>query len=157
LVHEIAHILRRDYLVNLLQCAIETIFFYHPAIWWMSAQTRQQREYCCDDIAVGAVSDRMVYARALACVAGARTHGLAPASSSGRTIARLQRILEAPTSRAAHPSRWLIGLATLILCATATAFLAVRAHSARAQAQVANAAQDADVEGEARAIAAINK
>lgn len=157
LAHELAHILRQDYLVNLLQCAIETIFFYHPAIWWISAQTRQQREYCCDDIAVSVVADRAVYVRALAAVAGARTHALAPASSSGRTVARLQRILETPTSRAAHPSRWLIGLAALTLCATETAFLAVRSHSAQAQVQVANAPEDADTEAEARAIEAINK
>ena len=157
LAHEIAHILRQDYLVNLLQCAIETLFFYHPGIWWISAQTRQQREYCCDDIAVSVTTDRMVYAKALAAVAGVRTHGLAPASSGGRTFARLQRLLAAPTPRAAHPSRWLMGITALTLCATATTFLAVRSHYVQAQAkEEANPAQDKEAEAEARAIQAVN-
>ncbi len=49
---------RHDYLVNLLQTVIETVFFYHPAVWWVSRQVRQSREECCDDIAVAACGDR---------------------------------------------------------------------------------------------------
>ncbi len=52
LAHELAHIRRHDYLVNLLQTAIETVLFYHPAVWWVGRQMRIEREHCCDDIAV---------------------------------------------------------------------------------------------------------
>ncbi len=52
LAHELAHIRRHDYLVNLLQTLIETLFFYHPAVWWLSRRIRNERENCCDDIAI---------------------------------------------------------------------------------------------------------
>jgi len=48
-LHELAHIKRNDYLVNLLQSGIEVLFFYHPLIWWISKQVRLEREHCCDD------------------------------------------------------------------------------------------------------------
>ena len=52
LAHELAHVRRHDYLVNLAQTVIETLLFYHPAVWWVSRQVRVAREHCCDDIAV---------------------------------------------------------------------------------------------------------
>ena len=51
-MHELAHIRRNDYLVNLLQAAVETVLFYHPAVWWVSGRIRAEREHCCDDLAV---------------------------------------------------------------------------------------------------------
>jgi beta-lactamase regulating signal transducer with metallopeptidase domain len=65
LAHELAHISRRDYLVNLVQVAAETLFFYHPAVWWVSRQIRAERELCCDDLAVEVMGSRSTYARAL--------------------------------------------------------------------------------------------
>ena len=65
LSHELAHILRHDYLVNMLQTVVETLLFYHPAVWWASARIRQERELCCDDMAVDASGDAICYARAL--------------------------------------------------------------------------------------------
>ncbi|GAA3986666.1 M56 family metallopeptidase [Mucilaginibacter dorajii] len=65
LVHELAHIRRRDYLVNLLQSLIEIIFFFNPAVLWLSALIRTERENCCDDIAVNQTSSKMNYIRAL--------------------------------------------------------------------------------------------
>ena len=52
LAHELAHIRRHDYLVNVLQNAAETLLFYHPAVWWLSNRVRAEREHCCDDVAV---------------------------------------------------------------------------------------------------------
>src|SRR5262249_18744391 len=52
LAHELAHIRRHDYLVNVIQTLVETLLFYHPAVWWVGAQMRREREHCCDDIAV---------------------------------------------------------------------------------------------------------
>ena len=52
LAHELAHIRRHDYVVNLLQTVVETLLFYHPAVWWLSHRIRVERENCCDDLAV---------------------------------------------------------------------------------------------------------
>lgn len=65
LIHELAHIQRRDYLVNLLQSFLEIIFFFNPAVLWLSALIRTERENCCDDIAVAQTSSKVNYIRAL--------------------------------------------------------------------------------------------
>lgn len=63
--HELAHIRRCDYLVNIAQAAIEAVLFFHPAVWWVSRRVRQEREHCCDDVAVEVAGDRAWYAFAL--------------------------------------------------------------------------------------------
>ena len=95
LAHELAHIRRYDYLVNLLQTTIETLFFYHPAVWWVSAQVRQEREHCCDDLAVAACGDVLTYARALTALERLRGSEaqLAVAASVGSLLVRIQRLL----------------------------------------------------------------
>ena len=65
LAHELAHICRHDYLVNVLQSVVKAVLFYHPAIWWVSNQIRKERELCCDDLAVAASGDALTYVRAL--------------------------------------------------------------------------------------------
>src|SRR5262245_2612784 len=65
IAHELAHIRRHDYLINLLQAVVETLLFYHPAVWWVSRRIRQEREHCCDDLAVAVCGDALSYARAL--------------------------------------------------------------------------------------------
>lgn len=94
LAHELAHIRRHDYLINLLQRIIETLLFYHPAVWWVSRQVRIEREHCCDDLAVAVCGDALVYARALAEMEGLRAAPqLAVAASGGLLIARIRRLL----------------------------------------------------------------
>ena len=66
LAHELAHVRRHDYLVLVLQSVIEVLFFYHPAVWWVSRQLRIEREYCCDDVAAKAIGSELVYVTALA-------------------------------------------------------------------------------------------
>ena len=65
LAHELEHVRRADYFWNLVQTAIETLFFFHPAVWWLGNRLRQQRELCCDDAAVQACADPLLYATAL--------------------------------------------------------------------------------------------
>jgi beta-lactamase regulating signal transducer with metallopeptidase domain/uncharacterized GH25 family protein/thiol-disulfide isomerase/thioredoxin len=143
--HELAHVLRHDYLVNLLQTAIETLLFYHPTVWWISAKVREERENCCDDLAIAVTRDRAVYLRALAAVAGARTSALAPAASGGVLVPRLRRILGAVDSHTAGPSRWLTGAAILSLCGGTLMFWTVDLRSAKAQtARAAIAVQAVD-------------
>jgi beta-lactamase regulating signal transducer with metallopeptidase domain len=65
ITHELAHILRNDYIQNLIFIAVESFFFYHPVIWWMSSVIREERENCCDDLTIQLTSDRITYARSL--------------------------------------------------------------------------------------------
>ncbi|AZI23964.1 hypothetical protein EA772_00865 [Pedobacter sp. G11] len=65
LAHELAHIKRRDYLINLLQSFIEIIFFFNPAVLWVSHLIKTEREHCCDDLAIQCVNDRKNYVKAL--------------------------------------------------------------------------------------------
>ncbi|RBP46205.1 cell division protein FtsI/penicillin-binding protein 2 [Roseimicrobium gellanilyticum] len=73
LAHEFAHLRRHDYLVNLLQSAVETLLFYHPAVWWTSRQMRREREHACDDIAIRVTGDARSYAHALVRLAESAT------------------------------------------------------------------------------------
>ena len=66
LAHELAHIVRSDYLVNIFQGFVDIFYFYHPAVYWISGLVRQEREHCCDDMAVGMLGDSFHFARALA-------------------------------------------------------------------------------------------
>ena len=109
LAHELAHVRRHDYLVNLLQSMIETLLFYHPAAWWVSARVREEREHCCDDLAVAACGDARVYATALLGMEqlrGAPT--LAVAASGGSLVGRVRRLL-LPAAGDAFP-RWRAGV-----------------------------------------------
>ncbi len=65
LAHELAHIARRDWLFNLIQAIIEALFYFHPAVWWIAATIRAERENCCDDTAVALTGNRLLYAKTL--------------------------------------------------------------------------------------------
>ena len=95
LAHELAHILRRDYLVNILQSVAEAALFYHPAVWWISERIRAEREACCDDLAVEATGDPLLYASALADLASRRRARLrlATAADGGSLVSRIRRLL----------------------------------------------------------------
>ena len=65
IAHELAHIKRNDYLVNMFQSLIEIFMFYNPSVWWISSVMRRERENCCDDIALAAGTEPVVYTKAL--------------------------------------------------------------------------------------------
>ena len=106
LAHELAHVRRHDYLVNVLQGIAESLLFYHPAVWWISNQIRAEREHCCDDLAVAASGDVLVYARALAELESMRpAHFKAALSANDGSLLRRIRRLTNPV--AAHrPAGW---------------------------------------------------
>lgn len=112
LAHELAHIRRNDYLVNLVQTGVETLLFYHPAVWWVSGQIRAEREHCCDDLAVAACGDVVAYAHALAAVEGLRTRMPAPvvAANGGSLLVRIKRLANRDSSSRTRPPAWLGGL-----------------------------------------------
>ncbi len=65
LAHEIAHIRRKDYLLNLINTFIEILLYFNPAVWWFSNWIKKEREYCCDDIAISITGSPLLYAKAL--------------------------------------------------------------------------------------------
>lgn len=65
LYHELAHIKRNDYLINILITFAQSLFYYHPAIWWLNTQIKKERENCCDDIAVELSGDKLTYVQSL--------------------------------------------------------------------------------------------
>lgn len=69
LAHELAHLVRHDWLFNMTQCFLEAVFYYHPAVWWISSVIRKEREHSCDDLAVAATGNRLAFAKALLRVA----------------------------------------------------------------------------------------
>jgi GWxTD domain-containing protein len=95
LAHELAHIRRHDYLVNVFQSIVETFLFYHPATWWISEQIRREREYCCDDLAIGISGDPLAYAKALSFLEERRSSGFTPAlgANGGSLVMRIRRVL----------------------------------------------------------------
>jgi beta-lactamase regulating signal transducer with metallopeptidase domain/Tfp pilus assembly protein PilF len=101
LAHELAHIRRHDYLVNWIQMLVETLLFYHPAVWWISARIRHERELCCDDLAVGACEGALCYARALTTLEKMRAAEprAALGSTGGPLLYRIQRL----AGTAPHP------------------------------------------------------
>jgi beta-lactamase regulating signal transducer with metallopeptidase domain len=96
LLHELAHIKRQDYLVNILQTAAETLLFFNPFVWMISAVVRREREHCCDDIVLQHSSTPIVYAQALAAVASNRGPAFAIAASGNKhqLFNRIKRIME---------------------------------------------------------------
>jgi GWxTD domain-containing protein len=95
LLHELAHIRRADYLVNLMQTLVEGLLFYHPAVWWISRVIRTERENCCDDLVVETNGDAHEYAAALASLAENRwaMREAAMAATGGNLVKRIQRLL----------------------------------------------------------------
>ncbi len=95
LAHELAHIRRHDYLVNLVQSVLETVLFYHPAVWWVSSRIRREREHCCDDLAIAICGDRLAYARALSALEERRHPDPAGAfaANGGALKTRIARVL----------------------------------------------------------------
>ncbi len=127
LAHELAHIRRHDYLVNLLQNIVETCFFYHPAVWWVSRHIRTEREHCCDDLAAAVCGSALDYARALSALAELRhTSGVfGLAATGGSLVNRIARLagVGSPEPRLGWPFPLLVltSAAAIALFATNTA------------------------------------
>jgi bla regulator protein blaR1 len=109
IAHEIGHIIRKDYLVNALQLIAEVLFFYHPAVWFLSAGLRTEREKCCDDFATQIHGNSLLLARALSSLAewtyANRVPQLALAATGPRRSAlidRVQRLIE-PSAATSYP------------------------------------------------------
>jgi hypothetical protein len=119
LAHELAHIRRHDYAFNLLQTALETLLFYHPAVWWVSRTIRLEREACCDELAAAVSGDRRKYARALASMEAlrGRSQSLAMAANGGPLLHRIRRLVGVSSPQSNRSGWWLIAAVVASLLA----------------------------------------
>lgn len=119
LAHELAHIRRHDFIVNVMQSTVETLFFYQPAVWWISRRIRVEREHCCDDLAVAVFGDPIRYARALTRFEELRVDNpqAVLAANGGSLLGRIRRLVTARGESANWSSRWAAGAALLTVIA----------------------------------------
>lgn len=121
LLHELAHVRHRDHFINLVQCVVETLLFFHPAVWWVSSQIRQEREQRCDDWVAAAQGDGTILAGALLTLAeqSSATSAFALAAGGGSVADRIRHLVGAPASTpSGQHSWWRLGiLAALVLVA----------------------------------------
>jgi len=120
IAHELAHIRRWDLWVNVFQRVVETLLFYHPAVWWLSRRVRLEREMCCDELAVAATGRRGVYVDALEMMARKRFVPAEPALASSIGGGKMVLLSRIRYVAGFAPSRdrarwWPVGLLTLIV------------------------------------------
>lgn len=141
IAHELAHIRRFDPFVNVFQVCVETLLFYHPAIWWLNKKVRAEREHCCDDMAVDLCGNAVEYARALTLMEEWRSAPtFAMAANRGPLTERIVRVLGLKTL-GARMRISSIGLTGSVLCLTA-ALAAGNALLGMAHPRPVQAAQD---------------
>jgi len=125
LAHELAHIRRWDYFCNLLQTAIECLFFFHPAVWWMSKRARELREVCCDEIAARTCADPGIYAEALLQMEEQRAEHLQLAvalhGKGGTLLNRIRRVMGEGTMEYGSMSVVRVASACLVVAGLAVA------------------------------------
>jgi beta-lactamase regulating signal transducer with metallopeptidase domain len=117
IAHELAHVKRNDYLINLIQSAMEVLFFYHPSYWWMSQTIKELCENAADDLAVKAGITPKELAYSLAEVLNFRTQNspeLALSASKKRnpTLQRIKRIMGQPAQN--YPQNPIISIPMLL-------------------------------------------
>jgi len=148
LAHELAHIRRHDYLANILQTVVETIFFYHPAAWWLSRRMRQERENACDDLISTGPAETLAYAKILVLLETRRSAGswLVSGANGGNLLHRIQRLAG---ERARSPlSGFAATVATAGLLAVVAVASLIRAQESRpSEASPVMSADEAKAKG----------
>jgi beta-lactamase regulating signal transducer with metallopeptidase domain len=148
IAHELAHIKRYDAFVNVFQVSVETLLFYHPAVWWLNKRIRAEREHCCDEAAVATCGNAVEYARALTLMEEWRSAPtFAMAVNRGPLTERIVRVLGLNNLGSGMRS---IGLTGSVLCLTA-ALIAGNALVGLAHSKVALAAPEWEITASAPA------
>jgi hypothetical protein len=141
--HELMHVRRWDYLVNLGQALVEAVLFFHPAMWWVTRCAREEREYCCDDAVVAGLGAPRSYAQALL----ALEQSLVPAvdvavavpSTGGHLVNRIRRLLNSRPASSSSLS-FMVPLAGLVLAVALLGSCAVR--NVRGEAPIVTASPE---------------
>ncbi|MBN3036037.1 MAG: M56 family metallopeptidase [Bacteroidales bacterium] len=114
LLHELAHIRRHDYLLNVIKSILEAVFFYHPAFWWISRITDEAREHCCDDMALACCSDKDSLPKALLAIeeslSGSPVIAAAVSGRSNKLLNRIRRMRTNSGLRQGMPKTWAVPL-----------------------------------------------
>lgn len=124
IIHELIHIRRRDYLVNLLQSILEAVFFFNPFVWIISGVIRREREHCCDDAVIALHGNPLAYAYALTVLEEARLSrsglALSLAENKNQLLNRIKRIMEKSVKPYSLRDRFVpaILLITGLICAS---------------------------------------
>lgn len=147
LAHELAHIRRHDFLINLLQAFVETLMFFHPAVWWMSRRVRIERENCCDDMAVAVCGNPLQYAKALTRLEELRAAALpvVVAANGGSLLDRIRRIAAGRPEVTSISSRWAAALATMAILGLAFAVPSLASFANREAPAAKEAKSNVDV------------
>lgn len=131
LAHELGHIRRHDYLVNLVQNVIEALLFYHPAVWWLSRRIRSEREQIADDFAARQLGEPRRVAQALSELERwqfSPPH-LAQAANGGDLMARIRRLVR-PAPQALDWRAALPVLGLVLACAASAHAVSTRSATA---------------------------
>ena len=124
IAHELMHIKRGDYLVNVIQSFLEGLYFFNPSVWILSGIVRREREHCCDDEVVRLIGNPLVYAQALATLEEIRLSksglSVALADDKRELLNRIKRIMEKSVHRYSNRERVIpaVLLAILLVCAS---------------------------------------
>ena len=126
ILHELAHIRRYDYLLNIFQTIVETLLFFNPFIWLTSRIIAREREHCCDDLVVSSSASPLSYAQALALLETQRQQNvqltLAATGHKNQLFTRIKRIMEMKTNRLNYRQLTIILVAIMAITFTAAMF-----------------------------------
>jgi beta-lactamase regulating signal transducer with metallopeptidase domain len=127
LAHELAHIARKDWLWNGMQCVVESLLFYHPAVWWLGRRIRREREHACDDLAVAACGNPIALAEALAALERERhvSPRLVLGAGGGSLVQRIARLLSSPPRRGRWRALAVLGAAVTLSAALLIALIGI--------------------------------
>ncbi len=134
ILHELAHIKRHDYLLNMIQTLIETILFFNPFVWLLSAIVRREREHCCDDIVVASSASPLPYAKALALLEQTRVNNsaltMAATGNKKQLLTRIKRIMEMKKNNVNYSQLALLtaGISLIVVLLSMISFTPTFAH-----------------------------
>ena len=125
LLHELAHVRRNDYLVNLMQSLLETIFFFNPFVYWLSALVRNEREHCCDAIAIDHSGSKKTFINALLSVqerVQLAPYAMAFAGAKSQLVQRVDRIISSKFKHVSTMEKVIVSASYILLLITLASF-----------------------------------
>ena len=149
LLHELTHIRRQDFLVNLVQSFMEVIYFFNPFVWIVSSMVRDEREFCCDDEVVSQYNPR-IYAEALAYLETSRTAktklSLSLAGGKNNLLHRIKRFMETSKQNNLVP-QWVVPVALGAIALMSSSWLTIGHDPSKDMAMINAAATYSSISG----------